>query len=150
MTFSTLSVAHKVNKIFFFFFFFVFQSRFWKGFHQHVEKPKAEPKPSQPVDVRFKELNAGKEVYSTSATKIGAPSSSAEPAKKGPAVEVPDKADAVIAVGTACLHNGCKAVFADDKSRSEPCLFHPGGSLFLGYVVVCSERKLRLSSCDFS
>ena len=102
-----------------------------QGFHQHVEKPKSEPKPQQPIDVRFKELSGTKEVYSTTSTSIGNNSAAASaPAPEKKPAEVPDKADAVIAVGTSCLHNGCKAQFESDKSRVEPCLFHPGVAIF--------------------
>jgi hypothetical protein len=101
-----------------------------QGPHKHVEKPKAEPKPLQPVDVRFKELSGTKEVYSTTAAKIGGAAEDVKKAVKEPVVEAADAPDAKIAEGTACLHNGCKAVFAGDKSRTEPCLFHPGVAIF--------------------
>ena len=45
-------------------------------------------------------------------------------------VEVPDDPNAVIAVGAPCLHKGCKEKFKDDKSRVEPCLYHPGAAVF--------------------
>ncbi len=105
-----------------------------EGLHKHVEKPKAEPKPQQPVDVRFKELSGTKEVYSTTAAKIGGGGGGGggEDPRKAlkPEVEVADAANAVIAPATACLHNGCKAVFVDDKSRTEPCLYHSGVAIF--------------------
>jgi cysteine/histidine-rich domain-containing protein 1 len=103
-----------------------------EGLHQHVEKPKAEPKPPQPVDVRFKELSGAKEVYTTTAAKIGANGGGGEEPRKAAKAEaeVPDAADAKIAAGSPCLHNGCKATFADDKSRIEPCLYHSGVAIF--------------------
>ncbi len=133
-----------------------------EGLHKHVEKPKAEPKPAQPVDVRFKasatarrgfttadsfckELSGTKEVYSTTATKIGdrgGGGAGDDPRKAAkPAVEVADALDAKIAVGTACLHNGCKAVFVDDKSRTEPCLYHSGVAIF--HEVSKTESRIR-------
>jgi len=44
--------------------------------------------------------------------------------------EKSDPSDAVIAVGTTCTHNGCKATFQDDSSRTEICHYHPGPPLF--------------------
>lgn len=106
------------------------------GPHNDTPKPKPEKKEPTPVDVRFKEIGVGgKEVYSTTKASIG-PSVASPPATSNtssqnfasPATEKPDAADAVIAVGTACLHNGCKAKFEGDQSRVEPCVYHPGST----------------------
>jgi len=44
--------------------------------------------------------------------------------------EQPDPPDAVIPVGATCLHKGCSALFKDDSSRTEECIYHPGNPLF--------------------
>ena len=96
-----------------------------------MEKPKAEPRPHQPVDVRFKEMSGAKEVYSTTAAKIGpAPETKEKPEKPKPQPETPDAPDAVVARGAPCLHNGCKAAFEGEISRVEPCVYHPGQAFF--------------------
>ena len=106
-----------------------------EGLHQHVEKPKAEARPHQPIDVRFKELSGdGKEVYSTTNASIGGPPSSSSSSNVKveikPEVEKPDAIDAVIPKGAECLHNGCSKKFLGDESRSEPCEYHPGMAIF--------------------
>jgi len=54
-----------------------------------------------------------------------------------------DPFDAEIPIGALCTRSGCKAVFMDESSRTEPCLFHPGGPLFhegcQGWT--CCKRK---------
>jgi hypothetical protein len=52
------------------------------------------------------------------------------PNKEQPKQEVPDDPIAYIALGTECVHNGCKAKFEGDRSRVEPCLYHPGAAIF--------------------
>ena len=104
-----------------------------EGPHRHEDKPKAEPRPHQPIDVRFKELGKdGKEVYSTSAANIGGGGSDAPAIKidKKREAEKPDAPDAVIPKGAECLHNGCNAKFVGDESRTEPCQYHPGMAIF--------------------
>eukprot|EP01127_Copromyxa_protea_P004381 TRINITY_DN14244_c0_g1_i1.p1 TRINITY_DN14244_c0_g1~~TRINITY_DN14244_c0_g1_i1.p1 ORF type:complete len:399 (+),score=106.32 TRINITY_DN14244_c0_g1_i1:42-1199(+) len=95
-------------------------------------KPKVAPQ--QIVEDMKVEVKDGKEVYSDKfATPKSTPQAS-KPVVAPPApvieAEIPDPADAVIAVGTACLHHGCKATFKDDSSRVEPCEYHPGIAVF--------------------
>lgn len=111
------------------------------GSHTDVPKAKPEKKMEQtPVDVRFKEISqSGKEVYSTTnaniARSVPTPGFSTQEFA-APAAEAPDPADAVIATGTACLHNGCKAKFIGDQSRVEPCVYHPGERVCLDVSVL--------------
>jgi len=62
--------------------------------------------------------------------------------------DTPDPADSVIAVGTPCTHNGCKASFQDDSSRTETCHYHPGEAEFhegsKGWIC-CKPRMLEFS-----
>jgi len=44
--------------------------------------------------------------------------------------EIPDPADAVIPVGSPCLHRNCTSKFVNDASRTEQCIYHPGHPLF--------------------
>lgn len=53
-----------------------------------------------------------------------------KPKEKVWEVDTPDAPDAVIAVGAPCTHNGCKATFKDDSSRTETCNYHPGEAEF--------------------
>eukprot|EP01126_Amoeba_proteus_P030238 TRINITY_DN2995_c0_g1_i6.p1 TRINITY_DN2995_c0_g1~~TRINITY_DN2995_c0_g1_i6.p1 ORF type:complete len:323 (-),score=62.28 TRINITY_DN2995_c0_g1_i6:492-1460(-) len=57
-------------------------------------------------------------------------SSSSRPQPPQPEKEIPDSPDAVITVGTRCLHHCCSATFKDESSRKEVCTYHPGMAIF--------------------
>jgi len=100
------------------------------------EQSKPEPvKTSTPANVKVLYSEDGVEVYKNTDNIV--PASSTKKEEEKPLVveppkpkEQPDPPDAVIPVGATCLHKGCNALYKDDSSRTEECIYHPGNPLF--------------------
>jgi len=74
----------------------------------------------------------GKEVYKSEGLTQPPPITKVEKEEEPPKlmIEPADPFDAQIPMGAVCTRKGCKAVFAGDDSRNEPCQFHPGFPIF--------------------
>jgi hypothetical protein len=53
-----------------------------------------------------------------------------KPKEKSFKADAPDPVDVKIEVGAPCIHNGCKATYRDESSKTEMCVYHPGDAEF--------------------
>jgi hypothetical protein len=104
------------------------------GFHSDEAPKKPAFVRQEKGDSKLVSASEEKEVYKTSAvmpptTTIPVPPPPSVP-KVEEVVEEDDPPDAVIAVGTACVRNGCKKTYQNESSRTETCCHHPGVPIF--------------------
>lgn len=73
-----------------------------------------------------------------------------KPKEKTWVPDTPDAPDAIIPAGAPCTHNGCKATYKDESSRTETCHYHPGEAEFhegsKGIKVINFRLSLQIQS----
>lgn len=100
---------------------------------------------NKPIDPLYlpQSVQNGVETFSLPGARTAPPATVTPPAPVQIIEEPDDPMDLVIAVGTACRHNGCKEVFVNDASRTEACVYHPGQAVFhegSKYWTCCKPR----------
>eukprot|EP01125_Pyxidicula_operculata_P005264 TRINITY_DN1896_c0_g5_i1.p1 TRINITY_DN1896_c0_g5~~TRINITY_DN1896_c0_g5_i1.p1 ORF type:complete len:385 (-),score=75.18 TRINITY_DN1896_c0_g5_i1:26-1180(-) len=120
--------------------FLSFEGCAWGRHIPVVKAPKPQPTTTtnNPKTVEVVSTTGGVEVYRNTEDKSTASKSASTSTtqqttntpKPEPAKEQPDPPDAVIQVGTSCLHRGCNHRYVDNESRTATCVYHPGVAIF--------------------